>query len=54
MNELEFKEKLWKRLQVELDDCDVNVEKDKNLIYRVIVDENFAFKPDTPKKPKAW
>lgn len=51
MNEKEFKEKLERILQKELGN-DVKIERDKNLIYKVIVNEKFSFKPDTPKAPK--
>ena len=52
MNEAEFKEKLKEELQKELKDDGVKVEKDKNLIYKIVVNEKFAFEPNTPKEPK--
>jgi len=52
MNETEFREKLLEKLQKELKDYEVEVEKNKNLIYRVIVNEKFSFEPNTPREPK--
>jgi hypothetical protein len=52
MNEAKFKEKLQERLREKLRDPEVKVEKNKNLIYKVLVNENFEFEPNTPRKPK--
>ena len=52
MNETEFKEKLREKLQEELKDYEVKVEKNKNLIYKVIINEKFVFEPNTPREPK--
>ena len=51
MNEDTFKEKLQKKLCEELKNYGVKVEKNKNLIYEVIINKNFEFEPNLPKKP---
>lgn len=50
MSEIEFKDKLQKKLQERLQEYEVV--KNENLIYRVIVDENLKFEPNNPKRPK--
>ena len=52
MNETEFKEKLQEKLQEKLEKAGVKVERNKNLIYKVIVNEELVFEPNTPKDPK--
>jgi len=52
MNETEFKEKLQEKLQEKLEKAGVKVERNKNLIYKVIVNEELVFEPNTPKEPK--
>jgi len=52
MNETEFKEKLQEKLQEKLEKAGVKVERNKNLIYKVIVNEKLVFEPNTPKEPK--
>jgi len=52
MNETEFKEKLREKLQEKLEKAGVKVESDKNLIYKVVVNEKLAFEPNTPQKPR--
>ena len=51
MKEEEFKEKLKEQLQEQLNN-EAKVEKNKNLIYKVIVNEHFMYEPDKPKTPK--
>ena len=59
MNEKEFKKRLKERLQRELGDeielregRRVKVEMNKNLIYKVVVNENFMFEPNNPREPR--
>jgi len=61
MNEEEFRERLKERLQRELGDeielrngrsVRVKVEMNKNLIYKVVVNENFMFEPNNPREPR--
>ena len=51
MNETEFKKKLQEKLKEELGN-NVKIEEDKNLIYKVIINEKFKFEPDNPERPK--
>ena len=52
MDEKNFKEKLQQKLDNILKNYNVEVKINKNLIYKVIVNENFEFKPNTPREPK--
>ncbi len=51
MNEAEFKRKLKEALEKRLGN-DYSIEKDKNLIYKVIIGENLEYEPSDPKNPK--
>ena len=51
MNETEFTEKLKDELQNELG-SNIKVERNKNLIYKVIVNDEFKYEPNDPKEPK--
>lgn len=52
MNESKFKEKLREKIQENLGNNKYEVKKDENLIYKVIINENFKFEPNEPQKPK--
>jgi len=51
MNETEFKRKLKEKLEKRLQN-DYTLKENENLIYKIIVDKNFGYKPIDPKNPK--
>jgi len=51
MNETEFRQKLKELLKGEFGN-EYNVEENKNLIYKVIIDENLKYEPSDPRNPK--
>jgi len=52
MNESEFKQALKEKLQRELGNDKYEVKRDENLIYKVVINENLRFEPNTPQNPK--
>ena len=52
MNESEFKQALKEKLQRELGNDKYEVKGDENLIYKVVINENLQFEPNTPQNPK--
>jgi len=51
MKELEFQHSLKEKLQEIIKDNKYEVKKKANLLYKVVVNENLEFEPDTPAKP---
>lgn len=52
MNEAEFKQEIQEKLQRDLGNDKYEIIRDENLIYKVIINDNLQFEPNTPHNPK--